>query len=84
MVNINATTFSLIGEDDIGDEGAIAIANSLLNNSTIEVLHLGNNNIGDEGTKAIAEMLHENKHLTKLYLCHFNCENMQNIGVLFG
>ena len=44
-------------QNNIGDEGAIAIADALKTNSTLQEISLRKNDIGDEGAIAIAEVL---------------------------
>ena len=65
------TTLDLIN-NNIGPEGAIAIAEALKVNAVLTVLWLSDNNIGDDGAKAIAEALKVNPVLTKLYLWNNN------------
>ena len=59
LKNNSITTLDL-GGNNIGVEGAKAIAEALKVNESITELNLYNNNIGDEGAKAIAEALKEN------------------------
>tara|TARA_A100001015_G_C14947488_1_gene695260 strand:- start:853 stop:1530 length:678 start_codon:yes stop_codon:yes gene_type:complete len=60
-------------ENQIGDEGAIAIAEALKENFTLSWwLCLMENQIGDEGAKAIAEMLEKNTTLLDLYINYGN------------
>ena len=54
--------------NDIGDEGAKAIAEALKVNPVLTTLWLGANSIGADGAKAIAEALKVNPVLTKLDL----------------
>jgi len=54
--------------NEIGDEGAKAIAEALKVNAVLTELRLGANNIGDDGAKVIAEALKVNAVLTKLSL----------------
>ncbi|NGX62383.1 MAG: hypothetical protein K940chlam9_01880, partial [Chlamydiae bacterium] len=54
--------------NNIGDNGANAIAESLKVNAYLTSLNLSNNNIGDNGANAIAESLKVNTYLTSLYL----------------
>ena len=61
------TTLSLIW-NEIGDEGAKAIAEALKVNTVLTRLRLGENKIGDEGAKAIAEALKVHAVLTELHL----------------
>jgi hypothetical protein len=46
-----------LGENNIGDDGAKAIAEALKVNAVKTTVLLGDNNIGDEGAIAIAEVL---------------------------
>lgn len=52
----------------IGDEGAQAIAEALLENTSLSTLKLGDNNIGAEGAQAIAKTLRINTSLRTLWL----------------
>ena len=54
--------------NNIGDEGAMAIACALRFNSSLQELYLKHNNIGDEGATAIAEALTINSTLQKIDL----------------
>ena len=47
-------------ENNIGDQGAIAIAKALEVNASVTELFLHDNNIGDPGATAIAEALRVN------------------------
>ena len=59
-----------LNENNIGYEGANAIAQVLETNKTLKlrILGLNKNNIGDEGAKAIATALTDNTKLEALYL----------------
>ena len=62
------TTLGL-SHNNIGPEGAKAIADSLKSGTAVlTTLYLNSNNIGDEGAIAIAEALKVTAVLTKLYL----------------
>jgi Ran GTPase-activating protein (RanGAP) involved in mRNA processing and transport len=61
------TKLSLWG-NNIGSDGAKAIAEALKVNAVVTTLDLGRNKIGDEGAKAIAEALKVNAVVTTLYL----------------
>jgi Ran GTPase-activating protein (RanGAP) involved in mRNA processing and transport len=62
--------------NNIGDDGAKAIAEALKVNTVVTTLYLHNNSIGDEGAKAIAEALKVNAVLTELWLQGSNiCED---------
>jgi len=54
--------------NNIGNEGASYIANSLCVNKTLTKLNLCDNNIGYDGSKSFAEMLQKNQTLTALDL----------------
>ena len=54
--------------NNIGDQGAIAIAEALKFNAVMETLYLGSNKIGDLGATAIAGALQVNAVLKTLYL----------------
>jgi len=55
-------------DNQISDGGAIAIAEALKSNVTINTLWLSGNQIGDAGTEAIAEALKTNITLKDLHL----------------
>jgi hypothetical protein len=57
-----------LGFNDIGPDGAKAIAEALKNNNSLTTLDLMNNHIDDAGAQAIAEALKNNNSLTTLYL----------------
>ena len=79
-VFINILYYIHIGGNNIGDEGAKAIAESLKINNSINSINLGNlykliyyiyigsNNIGNEGAKAIAESLKINNSIYSINL----------------
>ena len=50
------------------DAGAVAMAQALHHNSTLEWLFLSNNSISDVGAAALAQALHHNSTLSYLYL----------------
>lgn len=55
--------------NDIGDAGAVALAEALTKNeNTWEVLNLGWNEVGDVGAVALAEAIAKHKTLTTLHL----------------
>ena len=64
---LNVTTLNL-NSNDIGPEGAKAIAETLTKNTSLTALYIGNNQIGLAGAKALAKALEENTSLTELYL----------------
>ena len=53
-------------DNNIGDQGATAIAEALKFNSALKELMLDGNNIGPSGATVIAEALRVNGALTKL------------------
>ena len=57
-----------LGFNNIGDQGAQAIAEILANNTTLTSLNLRSNNIDDQGAQAIAKALANNTTLTSLNL----------------
>ncbi|KJE93094.1 hypothetical protein CAOG_003935 [Capsaspora owczarzaki ATCC 30864] len=59
---------SILGDRQIGDDGAEAIAEALKVNTTMSELDLGKNQIGVAGAQSIAEALKVNTTLTTLYL----------------
>ena len=64
------TALQVLGLDhnNIGDEGAKAIAKALTTNATLQLLGLGSNGIGDDGGRAMAEALSTNATLQSLWL----------------
>ena len=60
----------------LGNEGAILIADAMMDNVVLKSLNLGNikvirianNKIDDKGAKSISQMLNKNKSLKELYL----------------
>jgi len=54
--------------NNIGENGASQIANSLQHNSTLTTLDLGSNKIGDNGASQIVNSLQHNYTLTTLDL----------------
>ena len=54
--------------NNIGDEGAIILADILRYNNTVQKINLGHNNIGDEGAIAIAHMLRSNTSIREIDL----------------
>ena len=66
----SVTSLSL-WNNEIGDDGARAIAECLKVNSSLTELNLYINEIGDDGARAIAECLKVNSSLTSLeYVCY--------------
>jgi len=59
------TTLDL-GSNEIGDDGAISLSDSLKSNSTLTELYLGGNNIGDTVEHEIAQELETNKAIANL------------------
>ena len=58
-----------IADSNIGPSGVIAIANALVNNTSLEELNMNHNNIfGQDGAEAIAKAITNNKTLKKLLL----------------
>ena len=72
--NIIFSNIDFFGSN-IGDDGAVALAEALRHNSTLNSLNLYGNNIGDAGAVALAKALHHNSTLNSLGL---NSNN--NIG----
>ena len=64
---VNQTSLDLY-DNNIGDEGATALAEALKENTTLTTLNLASNKIGDEGATALAEALKENKNLIEVLL----------------
>ena len=60
---LNITILNL-NSNDIGPEGAKALAKALIENTSLKTLNLNSNDIGPEGAKALAEAL-ENKQITE-------------------
>ena len=55
----------------IGDAGAVCIAESLTYKAKIQVLDVSNNNISANGAEAIGAMLQSNR-LLRILLMHYN------------
>ena len=68
VVDLEGCTELRLLRNSIGDSGAAAVAEVLMNNTAITSLKLGNNNIGDSGAAAFAEALKGNTAVTELYL----------------
>jgi Ran GTPase-activating protein (RanGAP) involved in mRNA processing and transport len=60
------TLKQFFSNNNIGDEGAKAIAGALANNTTLQNINISKNDIGVEGAKAIAEALANNTTLIEL------------------
>ena len=58
-----------LSDNNISDVGAVALAQALHHNSTLD---LSNNNISDSGAVALAHALHHNSTLKKLDLSNNN------------
>ena len=56
--------------NNIGDDGATAVADALKHNTRLTALSLYKNNIGDNGATAVADALKHNTRLTALSLNH--------------
>jgi len=65
--NTNITTINF-SSNDIGAEGANALAGALARNATITTINLSNNNIGDQGARALADKLSSNTTITTINL----------------
>ena len=57
-----------LSDNDIGNDGAKAIADALKDIHSLEKLDLSRNKIGDDGAKAIADALKDNHTLKSLFL----------------
>ena len=57
-----------VSNNNISDGGAVALAQALHHNSTLERLELSTNNIGDGGAVALAQLFHHNFTLKELDL----------------
>lgn len=55
-------------DNSIRIEGAMALAQGLIDNTSLKLLDLSNNQIGSKGTMLICEALKGNKHLLSLFL----------------
>ena len=66
IANNDPSLTSLDLEDnDIGDDGANALAQALETNTSLTSLNLGFNNIGDEIKSSIDHLIEKNRHLLK-------------------
>ena len=68
QIRANIVTEINLNSEEIGDEGAKAIALVLMVNTSLSTLYLYGNKIGDEGAKDIALALMVNTSLSDLYL----------------
>jgi Ran GTPase-activating protein (RanGAP) involved in mRNA processing and transport len=68
-----------LDENNIGDDGAKALAGALKTNKALQILYLDDTNIGDDGAKALADALKTNKALQTLYLI---ANNMSDDGAV--
>ena len=66
--NTSVTKVTLFNNEEIGDEGAKALAEALKVNATLKTLRLYGCGIGDDGAAALAEALRSNTSLTSLAL----------------
>ena len=66
--NTSVTKVHLQNNEEIGDEGAKALAEALKVNATVKDLLLMDCGIGDDGAAALAEALRSNTSLTRLWL----------------
>ena len=57
-----------LSNNNISNAGAVALAQALHHNSTLERLNLSNTNISDAGAVALAQALHYNSTLKRLDL----------------
>ena len=64
-----------LSNNNIGNEGVIAIAEALKENQIITTLDLHNNFIGPEAATALANALRVNSSITKVILTYNNIEN---------
>jgi len=68
-MRVNSTATSLnLGNNEVGEGGAQAIAEALRVNNTLTSLNLRYNSLGEGGAQAIAAALRENHTLTELNL----------------
>ena len=65
-----------LGFNNIGKEGAIALADMLRYNTTIHKIYLWDNNIGDDGAIAIANTLRYNTTVQEIDLSNNNIEKV--------
>jgi Ran GTPase-activating protein (RanGAP) involved in mRNA processing and transport len=57
-----------MSDHSLGDAGAKAVAETLRENKTLQIIDLSGNNIGPEGAKELAEALKVNGSLKEIYL----------------
>ena len=72
VVDFEGCTKLVLDNNNIGDSGAVAIAEALKNNTALTWLYLGYNTIGDSGAAALAKALKSNTALTRLDLDYNN------------
>ncbi|MFP3012875.1 MAG: ankyrin repeat domain-containing protein [Rickettsia sp.] len=70
----NGSTTLYLKANEIGDEGAKLIADSLKTNSTLTTLYLYDNKIGPKGLKTINEYLQRNKNIAEKKAENLNAE----------
>jgi hypothetical protein len=77
--NIKSLQELYMNNNNIGSDGAKALAGALYNLTSLHDLYLNNNNIGDDGAKALAGALQNNTSQTYFYL-HLNNNNIGDDG----
>ena len=70
-------------DNNITSTGATAI-NSLLHNTSLEVLHMGYNAIGQDGATGIAQVITNNKTLKELNICKCEITSTEAIAIANG
>jgi Ran GTPase-activating protein (RanGAP) involved in mRNA processing and transport len=70
-----------LDNNQIGDDGAQALATALEHNTTLNILSLWNNKIGSTGAQALAQALAQNDTLSLLYLDNHLFEDDRITGV---
>ena len=71
-----------MSNNSISDVGAVALAEAIHHNSTLEALILSKNNISNAGAVALARALHHNSTLKSLHLYDNNALGKDGINQL--
>ena len=73
LLQAGQTVYTLLALDlsnnNIGENGATAIAKALETNTTLSTLYLKNNNIGDNGINCLLACIEKNKAIKKITVC---------------
>lgn len=73
-----------LSDCNIGSDGAIYLAEALMENDSLQELILDNNNIGDSGAKAIGRMLSQNVAINEIDLAHNRIDKVGFCAIVVG